>query len=75
MNMRTKNRDSVVDSLFSSEDTEIEGDELEVYFPKKCRQCHNAIICNILPATVTFSRMGIKINIEECPFCNPIKNV
>ena len=71
MNRQNRNNDSVIDALFSSDTTVVEEGKIEIYIPDKCKQCNNAIICNVLPAAVSFSRIGIKIDIAECPFCNP----
>lgn len=70
----TKERNSIIDSLFPNEDIENVDDELD-YIPKKCRHCNNAMICNVLPAAIGFYRAGIKISIDTCPFYVRFKDV
>lgn len=66
-----KNKDSVIDALFSSDATVVEEGEVDVHVPKKCKTCNNVIICNVLPAAMGFGRVGIKIEIDKCPFYAP----
>jgi len=72
MNHRPK--DSIIDSLFLNDSINIEEGDTEIYIPRKCKQCNNAIICNILPAAIGFSRIGVKMDIVECPFFPSSKN-
>lgn len=68
----SKTGDSIIDSLFSSDSTEVEDgtERSEIYIPKKCTGCMNALICNVLPVVVGFSRMGIEVDVKVCPFFN-----
>lgn len=72
----SKTGDSVIDALFSSASTEVEDgtDKSEMSIPKKCSGCMNALICNVLPVVVGFSRMGIELDIKTCPYFNQVKN-
>lgn len=73
--MSKSTKDSIVDSLFYSDgivDSALDFEES--MFPLKCTSCLNAIICSILPSTVSFSRIGIELDIKECPYYTKLKN-
>lgn len=67
-------RNSVIDALYSSDSTVVDDGEIEVYIPNRCKQCTNAIICNVLPVAIGFFRIGIQFDIKECPFFNTGQN-
>ena len=64
----TTRNDSIIDSLFSSEPVNTVEEQQEIYLPKRCKRCRNAVICNILAATIGFSRIGVLIEVAACPY-------
>ena len=63
---------SVIDILVQDDVDTLANNE-DLYIPKRCHNCNNALICNILPAAIGFFRLGIKISIDECPYFNKTK--
>jgi len=40
----------------------------EIMIPNVCYECNNNLICNVVPTFIGFSKLGIVVTLESCPF-------
>lgn len=70
--------DNILDNLFvgSSDDGDITKSLFsdEVAIPKRCAMCKTAVVCSMLPTFMNLSKIRVYISIEQCPYCQPLKN-
>jgi len=65
---------SIMDTLLD-EDLITEDSTEEIIIPKRCAVCKAATVCTVLPTFMGLSKLGIYIEINECPYSTVIKKL
>lgn len=65
---------SILDTLLEEEyDGSEEINQEQIIIPRRCAVCKAATVCTVLPTFMGLSKLGICVEIQECPYSTVIK--
>jgi len=62
MNNLNTNEEHLLQTVIGMEE------EQELFGPKKCKECKTGDVCNILTTILAFYRLGLVIQVDNCPY-------